>query len=99
MLLPTASCPSCNRTSLVYRCLGQPSRPGSSSDFEVETRCLDCDTRLDRFGLAPVITDQAISALAELGYTDLDRPAPVGPGGCFVDGGCGGCSKIDSRPW
>jgi hypothetical protein len=95
LLLPTASCPSCKRTSLVYRSL----REGPGGQEVLESRCADCDTRLDRFGLAPIITEQSFSSLAGLGYEDLDRPAPVGPGGCFVGGGCEGCPKIDTRPW
>ena len=73
--------------------------PEAPSDgAELETRCLDCDTRLDRFGIAPVITDRTFSAVTDLGYSDLDRPTPVGPAGCFVGSGCEGCSKIESRP-
>jgi hypothetical protein len=95
LLLPTANCPSCSRPSLVYRAPPEDLSRGA----ELETRCLDCDTLLDRFGIAPVIIDRPLSAMAELGYSDLDRPSPVGPAGCFVGGGCEGCSKIESRPW
>ena len=95
MLLPTAHCPSCDRPTLVYRAL--PEAPEQQNDLE--TRCVDCDTRLDRFGLAPVVAEQSVEQLSHLGYRDLDRPEPVGLGGCFTTRGCEGCSKIDSRPW
>jgi len=95
LLLPTAPCPSCGRSTVVYRSFGD----GAGPEDELETRCVDCDTRLDRFGLAPVITEQPLSSIDQIGYSDLDRPAPVGLAGCFVGGGCEGCSKIESRPW
>jgi hypothetical protein len=93
VLLPTARCPSCNRFVLVYR------SHRNEDDRELETRCADCDTRLDRFGLAPVIKEESFASLAALGYEALDRPVPHGPGGCFSARGCDGCSKIATRPW
>ncbi|MEE2829174.1 MAG: hypothetical protein VX498_08295 [Myxococcota bacterium] len=95
MRLPTTYCPVCKTTVLIHRTL--VAQPGSQEGLE--TRCLDCNERLDRFGLAPVIADMAVGELRSLGYHDLDRPEPIGPGGCFATRGCEGCSKIDSRPW
>lgn len=95
MLVPTAHCPACKKTTLLYRVL-------ASSDLEeerLETRCVDCDHRTDRFGLDPIITEVPFRDLQSMGYSDLDRPEPLGPGGCFTTRGCEGCSKIDTRPW
>jgi hypothetical protein len=81
---------------IVYRAVAEVADPLTAP---LETRCIDCDTRLDRFGIEPELTQKPIHELADDGYTDLDRPRPIGPGGCFEDRGCEGCPKIDSRPW
>jgi hypothetical protein len=91
MLLPTAPCPNCRKDTVVYRAL--------SDDDELQTRCLDCDVQLDRFGQTPEVTERSSSELSAMGYTNLDKPPPVAPGGCFSTRGCDGCPKIDSRPW
>jgi len=61
--------------------------------------CVDCDTRLDRFGLAPVLEERDLTAVQALGYLRLDGARPVAAAGCFATRGCEGCEKIDSRPW
>lgn len=95
MLLPTAACPSCRRDVVVYRTVAEGSPDGSA----LETRCLDCDTRLDRFGQQPQVTERGAEDLEALGYRSLDKVQPIAKGGCFETRGCEGCSKIDSRPW
>ncbi|MCO4772962.1 MAG: hypothetical protein KDA24_23215 [Deltaproteobacteria bacterium] len=95
MNLPTAHCPSCRTEVLVYRDVPRGADPGTD---RLETRCVECDTRLDRFGLAPVLTDRPLMELAGMGYRDLEKAPPTGTGGCFTKG-CEGCPKIDSRPW
>jgi hypothetical protein len=96
MLLPTAYCPNCRRDAVVYRDVAPDGDPLTA---ELETRCVDCDTRLDRFGTQPDLTERDLSELRTLGYKDLDRPNPLGRGGCFETTGCVGCPKIDTRPW
>jgi hypothetical protein len=95
MLLPTTWCPSCRDDVVVYRTLPD----GADAESPLELRCVDCDARLDRFGARPELAERAVKDLEGMGYTNLDRPAPVGPGGCFTTRGCEGCPKIDSRPW
>ncbi len=96
MLLPTAYCPRCKRDALVHRTLPEDGDPMTA---ELQVRCVDCDTRLDRFGQEPELKLEALEALVRTGYTDLDRPPPIGRGGCFERSGCEGCPKIDTRPW
>jgi len=93
MLLPTLRCPSCQADVVVYRALP----PGGEGPLE--TRCMDCDARVDRFGTTPRVTERGAEALSAMGYANLDKPAPVAPEGCFSTRGCEGCPKIDSRPW
>ena len=94
-MLATARCPDCREDVLVYRDVARGADPETAP---LETRCVECDTRLDRFGLAPVLTDRPLMELAGMGYRDLSKAPPVGDGGCFTKG-CVGCAKIDSRPW
>ena len=97
MLVWVARCPSCKADVIVHR----RSHPSNSDDLFTSSRglyCVDCDTRLDRFGLAPAVRDLRLSALEHLGYSDLDRPTPFGPRGCFETTDCEGSKKIDSRP-
>ncbi len=96
MLLPTAHCPHCKRETLVHRTVAADADPRTA---ELEWRCVDCDGRLDRFGATPQIDDKALPELKALGYDDLDKPRPIGPGGCFEAIGCEGCPKIETRPW
>jgi len=96
MQLPTAHCPHCAVSVLVY---GWVDPANDTNEGPVRTRCVDCDTFLDRFGVTPDITRSSISDLVATGYVDLDRGRPVGPGGCFENDGCEGCPKIDTRPW
>jgi hypothetical protein len=96
MLLPTAHCPRCRRDVLVYRTVADEADP---MDAELQSRCVDCDTRLDRFGTEPELTAKSMKDLGKDGYRDLDKPPPIGRGGCFEERGCEGCPKIDSRPW
>ena len=96
MELSTSHCPRCKSETLVYQALSDA--PGEAADA-LQLRCMDCDTRLDRFGIEPELTRRSVAELRTLGYRDLDRPAPVGRGGCFETRGCEGCSKIDTRPW
>lgn len=96
MLLPTAPCPACRRDVVVYRTVPEGS---AVDDGVLETRCVDCDIRLDRFGQQPEVTERGADALESLGYRSLDKVPPIGRGGCFESRGCEGCSKIDSRPW
>jgi len=96
MNLPTAPCPQCRRDVLVYRTVDED---GDPLQADLQTRCVDCDTRLDRFGTEPPITAVASADLEKQGYRNLDRPAPIGRGGCFETKGCDGCPKIESRPW
>lgn len=79
----------------MYRTLPRSEEEGG----HVESRCVDCSTRLDRFGLDPIVHEQTIRDLEGIGYEDLDRPVPVGLGGCFSTRGCEGCPKIETRPW
>jgi len=95
MNLPTAHCPACRTEVLVYRDVARGEEP---SEAPLETRCVECDLRLDRFGLDPVLTDRPLLELSGMGYVDLDKAQPSGSGGCFTKG-CEGCPKIDSRPW
>ncbi len=95
MLLPTAHCPTCRKDVVVYRTLPD----GGTEDAPLESRCLDCDARLDRFGTTPAVSDRSVKELEEMGYGNLDKPSPVAPGGCHTTRGCDGCPKIDSRPW
>jgi hypothetical protein len=81
---------------LVHRA---PEPGGPASTARLHSWCVDCDTRLDRFGLDPVITDRTLTALQGLGYLRLDAARPVAAAGCFATTGCEGCSKIESRPW
>jgi len=94
-MLATARCPVCKRDVLVYRDVARGADPATAP---LETRCVECDSRLDRFGLAPVLQDKPLLELAGLGYRDLDKAPPVGEAGCFTKG-CAGCAKIDTRPW
>ncbi len=91
-----AGCPRCRREVLVYRAVAEGADPLVA---ELETRCVDCDARLDRFGTEPEITDCDPRELRTRGYPDLDRGPTVGLGGCFETRGCEGCPKIGSRPW
>ena len=95
MRLPTAFCPGCRAEVLVHRDVAPGADPMTAP---LETRCARCDRRLDRFGLAPVLTDRPLLELAGLGHRDLDKPAPTGEARCFTRG-CEGCAKIHSRPW
>jgi hypothetical protein len=95
MNLPTTRCPSCRQDVLVYRDVAPGADPAKAP---LETRCVECDTRVDRFGLAPVLTTRPLLELKGMGYRELHKPAPVGEAGCFTKG-CEGCGKIDSRPW
>lgn len=94
-MLSTTRCPQCRRDVLVYRDVARGADPATAP---LETRCVECDTRLDRFGLAPVLEERPLLELKGLGYHELHKPAPVGAGGCFTKG-CEGCAKIDTRPW
>lgn len=96
MLLPTAWCPSCAKTAVVYRTVADDA---PTDDAPLQSRCVDCDTRLDRFGEAPTTTDCSPKDLESMGYPNLDKAPPVAPGGCHTTRGCEGCPKIDSRPW
>jgi len=96
VLLPTAYCPACKQDCLVHRA---PVEGADPTDAPLHTWCVDCDTRLDRFGLDPVIRNRDLSAVQGLGYLRLDGARPVAAAGCFATKGCDGCSKIDSRPW
>lgn len=96
MLLPTARCPCCSADVVVYRTVAEDA---DVDEAPLEWRCVDCDTRLDRFGANPAITDCAPKALESMGYRDLDKASPVSLGGCHTTRGCEGCPKIDSRPW
>ncbi len=95
MQLPTAWCPGCRAEVLVHRDVAPG---GDPSTDPLETRCVECDLRLDRFGLAPALTDRPLLELAGMGYRDLDKAPPVGEARCFTKG-CEGCPKIDTRPW
>jgi len=94
--LPVAACPSCRRAVIVYQTVAAGADPGTAP---LETRCIDCDARLDRFGVEPGVVETPLGTLTGEGYTDLDRPPPIGQGGCFEDRGCDGCPKIETRPW
>jgi len=94
--VPVAWCPKCSRDAIVHRCVADGEDPLSA---DLQVRCVDCDTRLDRFGLEPDVRQRPLEALVADGYVDLDKPPPIGRGGCFESRGCEGCSKIDSRPW
>jgi len=96
MQLPTAQCPKCGVAVLVY---GWVDPESDDQDVELRSRCVDCDTLLDRFGATVIITEAPLEQLVAAGYRDLDRGKPVGPGGCFENKGCEGCPKIDTRPW
>lgn len=96
MQLPVASCPRCQREVLVYRSV-DPEQDPLVADLLV--RCVDCDTRLDRFGLEPELRQRSLDALTDAGYVDLDKPTPIGRGGCFEENDCEGCPKVESRPW
>ena len=95
MLLPTAYCPHCRRDCLIHR---SPAL-GAGTDTPLHVYCVDCDARLDRFGLDPVIQEKDLKAVQALGYRRLDGANPVAAAGCFATKGCEGCDKIDSRPW
>ncbi len=95
MNLPTTHCPACRRDVLVYRDVARGADPATAP---LQTRCIECDVRLDRFGLDPVLMDRPLLELKGMGYLELHKPAPIGEGGCFTRG-CQGCDKIDSRPW
>ena len=94
--LPTSWCPRCRKQVLVHRTVASEADPLTAP---LETHCVECDERLDRFGLAPAIEDRSYGELQGLGYGDWDKPAPIGAAGCFVTRGCDDCSKKDSRPW
>ena len=96
MLLPTAYCPQCRRDCLVHRA---PDSAEAVDTAPLHTFCVDCDTRLDRFGLDPVIRERDLAAVQGLGYLRMDGARPVAAAGCFATTGCEGCHKIDSRPW
>lgn len=96
MKLPVAACPKCRTDVIVYRAVAEGADPLTAP---LQTHCIDCDTRLDRFGVEPEATLRPLGELTSGGYTDLDKPRPIGRGGCFETRGCDGCPKIDSRPW
>ena len=55
--------------------LHRRSHPSDSDDLFTSSQglyCVNCDTRLDRFGLAPAVRDLPISALEHLAF----RPGP-----------------------
>lgn len=93
MLLPTSHCPRCKQDCLIHRAPLPDDPEGALHVF-----CVDCDTRLDRFGLDPVVTERDLTSVQGLGYLRLNGARPVAAGGCFTKG-CEGCHKIDSRPW
>jgi len=95
VLLPTVYCPRCKRDCLIHRAPA----PGADDDAPLHVFCVDCDTRLDRFGLDPVLTERDLTAVQALGYLRLDGSRPVAEAGCFATTGCEGCHKIDTRPW
>ncbi|MCP4868859.1 MAG: hypothetical protein GY898_09080 [Proteobacteria bacterium] len=98
MKLPVAHCPKCRCDVIVYRTTAPDA---DALTAPLQTRCIDCDTRLDRFGQEPEVALHPWEQVTSDGYTDLDmdRPRPIGRGGCFETRGCDGCPKIDSRPW
>ena len=96
MELPTVDCPVCRTRVVAYRKVGEGADPLTAP---LQVHCVDCDERLDRFGSDPDESKVAWNGLTKLGYLDLDRPKPVGPGGCIETRGCEGCAKIDTRPW
>ncbi len=95
-MLPTASCPHCRTTVLIYRDVGHSEDPQTAP---LRSFCLDCHSPLDRWGEAAALTPVTLGDAEGLGYRDLNRAQPVGPGGCFMTRGCEGCPKIDTRPW
>ena len=82
--LPVAFCYVCKKDVVVYR--DQPEGDGAADPLG--TFCLDCDARLDRWGMVPEVRDRDFGEVGELGYVVVgeDRRAC---GGC----GTGGCSR------
>ncbi len=55
MKLPVARCPRCRTDVVVYRTVALGEDPLTAP---LETRCVDCDARLDRFGVEPEIVEK-----------------------------------------
>lgn len=82
--LPVAFCYACKRDVVVYRDLPEGSEEGAPLGFF----CVECDARLDRWGMRPEVRERPFAEVKELGYAVLDERRRPG-GGC----GPGGCAR------
>ena len=85
--LPVAFCHRCGRERVVYRDLVDDGGEG------LGTFCVDCETRLDVWGMKPQVRARPFDTLRDEGYELLDPERRQG-GGC----GPGGCAHKGTRP-
>ncbi len=83
--LPLAFCHVCKKETVVYRDFPEEADLDAAASPPLAFFCMDCDARLDRWGMTPEPKETPFATVKSLGYEILDAERRQG-GGCGPSG-------------